>query len=574
MGIGARKTMTLAQRLYEGVDLPGEGTVGLITYMRTDSLTIADAALREIAELVRTEFGDEYALSEPRRFKTRSRNAQEAHEAIRPTSALRTPDRVAAALDRDQLRLYTLIWQRTVATQMAQARFNQVGVDIDATTETARYRLRATGRTMIFDGHLRVYSEGRDDGPDEEGESRLPELAADQLLALLEVLPEQHFTQPPPRFTEASLVKTLEELGIGRPSTYASIISTIQDRGYVRLEDRRFFPNDVGEVVTDKLVEHFPDIVNVNFTAEMEEDLDEIAEGDLQRVQVLRQFYVPFADSLDRAEEKFERFVEELDEDCPRCIEEGRTPPGRLQKRLGRYGFFIGCTRFAEEDGGCKYIRNLDGQERPEPEMLDETCPDCGRQLQRKFGRFGPFVGCSGYPECRYIKKDPPKSTGVTCPQCKQGEIVEKRTRFGLMYGCERYPDCDFAVNHPPIADRPCPECGSLLIRRPKSLRCWGCGAELDDAFNVTKSGDPVAEAEARAAKAAARAARAAAKQGAKKKTAAKRTVAKRSTTKRTGAKRSTAKRSTAKRATATATTSSEETVSTADRAASAAAED
>jgi DNA topoisomerase-1 len=561
------------------VDLPGEGTVGLITYMRTDSLTIADAALREIAELVRTEFGAEYALSEPRRFKTRSRNAQEAHEAIRPTSALRTPDRVAAALDRDQLRLYTLIWQRTVATQMAQARFNQVGVDIDATTGTARYRLRATGRTMIFDGHLRVYSEGRDDGPDEEGESRLPELAADQLLALLEVLPEQHFTQPPPRFTEASLVKTLEELGIGRPSTYASIISTIQDRGYVRLEDRRFFPNDVGEVVTDKLVEHFPDIVNVNFTAEMEEDLDEIAEGDLQRVQVLRQFYVPFADSLDRAEEKFERFVEELDEDCPRCIEEGRTPPGRLQKRLGRYGFFIGCTRFAEEDGGCKYIRNLDGQERPEPEMLDETCPDCGRQLQRKFGRFGPFVGCSGYPECRYIKKDPPKSTGVTCPQCKQGEIVEKRTRFGLMYGCERYPDCDFAVNHPPIADRPCPECGSLLIRRPKSLRCWGCGAELDDAFNVTKSGDPVAEAEARAAKAAAREARAAAKQGAKKKTAAKktaakRTVAKRSTTKRTSAKRSTAKRSTAKRATATATTSSEETVSTADRAASAAAED
>jgi DNA topoisomerase-1 len=206
--------------------------------------------------------------------------------------------------------------------------------------------------------------------------------------------------------------------------------------------------------------------------------------------------------------------------------------------------------------------------------MLEETCPDCGRQLQRKFGRFGPFVGCSGYPECRYIKKDPPKSTGVTCPQCKQGEIVEKRTRFGLMYGCERYPDCDFAVNHPPIADRPCPECGSLLIRRPKSLRCWGCGAELDDAFNVTKPGDPVAEAEARAAKAAARAARAAAKQGAKKKTAAKRTAAKRSTTKRTAAKRSTTKRSTAKRATATATTSSEETVSTADRAASAAAED
>ncbi|HKE53450.1 MAG TPA: type I DNA topoisomerase, partial [Actinomycetota bacterium] len=217
--------------------------------------------------------------------------------------------------------------------------------------------------------------------------------------------------------------------------------------------------------------------------------------------------------------------------------------------------FFIGCSRFAEEEGGCKYIRNLDGQERPEPEMLDETCPDCGRPLQRKFGRFGPFVGCSGYPDCRYIKKDPPKSTGVTCPQCRQGEIVERRTRFGLMYGCERYPDCDFAVNHPPIGDHPCPECGSLLIRRPKSIRCWGCGAELDGDFNVTKSGDPQAEAEARAAKAAARAARAAAKKRtttskkttakrspARKKTATKKTTAKRSTTRKSATKRSPAK--------------------------------
>jgi len=532
LGFGARKTMTLAQRLYEGVDLPGEGTVGLITYMRTDSLNLAESALREIAELVRAEFGREYAIAEPRRFKTRSRNAQEAHEAIRPTSVFRTPDRVAAALDRDQLRLYTLIWQRTVATQMAQARFNQVGVDIDAVAGAARYRLRATGRTMVFDGHLRVYAEGRDDAADEDGDRRLPELTAEQALRLLELLPEQHFTQPPPRFTEASLVKTLEELGIGRPSTYASIISTIQDRGYVRLEDRRFFPNDVGEVVTDKLIEHFPDIVNVNFTAEMEEDLDEIAEGELQRVQVLRQFYMPFSEALERAEEKFERYVEELDEECPRCIEEGRTPPGRLQKRLGRYGFFIGCSRFAEEDGGCKYIRNLDGQVRPEPEMLDETCPDCGRPLQRKFGRFGPFVGCSGYPDCRYIKKEPPTSTGVRCPQCKEGDIVIRRTRFGLMYGCERYPDCDFAVNHPPDADHPCPQCGSLLVRRPKSVRCWGCGAEFDLELNLTKSGDPEAEAEARTAKAAARAARAAKKGG---------TTAKR-TTRKSATKRSTAK--------------------------------
>jgi DNA topoisomerase-1 len=577
LGFGARKTMTLAQRLYEGVDLPGEGTVGLITYMRTDSLNLAETALREMAELVRAEFGPRYALAEPRRFKTRSRNAQEAHEAIRPTSAFRTPDRVAAALDRDQLRLYTLIWQRTVATQMAQARFNQVGVDIDATAGTVRYRLRATGRTMIFDGHLRVYAEGRDDGPEENGETRLPELRAEQPLTMLELLPEQHFTQPPPRFTEASLVKTLEELGIGRPSTYASIISTIQDRGYVRLEDRRFYPNDVGEVVTDKLVEHFPDIMNVNFTAELEEDLDEIAEGDLQRVQVLRQFYVPFTEALERAEEKFERYVEELDEECPRCIEEGRTPPGRLQKRLGRYGFFIGCTRFAEEDGGCKYIRNLDGQERPEPELLDEICPKCGKnQLQRKFGRFGPFVGCSGYPECDYIKKDPPKSTGVTCPQCKQGEIVEKRTRFGLMFGCDRYPECDFAVNHPPEPDRPCPECGSLLVRRPKSLRCWGCGAELDLSFDVKKHGDPEAEAAARAAKAAARAARAAARGGGRKKATAAKTSTSKAPARKTAAKKTAGKPATARtrsKKASPANGSSSEDGSTADRAAGAAAE-
>ena len=544
LGFGARRTMTLAQRLYEGVDLPGEGTVGLITYMRTDSVSLAESALREIGEVVRGEFGERYTLEQPRRYKTRSRNAQEAHEAIRPTSVLRSPERLAGTLDRDQLRLYTMIWQRTVATQMAEARFNQVGVDVGAVSDGATYGLRATGQTLIFDGFIRVYTEGRDEGPDEDAENRLPELTAEQALRMLDVLPEQHFTQPPPRFSEASLVKTLEELGIGRPSTYASIISTIQDRGYVRLEDRRFYPEDVAEVVTDKLVEHFADVVDVNFTARMEEELDEIAEGGARRSAVLREFWVPFSEDLERAEEKFERYIEDLDEECPRCIEEGRTPPGRLQIRLGRYGRFIGCSRFADEDGGCRYIRNLNGEERPEPEMLDETCPECGRQLQRKVGRYGPFVGCSGYPECRYIKKDPPKSLEITCPQCGQGEIVEKRTRFGLFYGCDRYPECDFGVSNPPLKDHPCPECGSLLLERPKSYRCWNCGAELDKGLNVTKHGDPEAEAAARAAKAAARAERR------KTKTAAKRTSAKRSTSKRSTAKRTTAKRTTAKRAT------------------------
>ncbi len=531
LGFGARRTMSIAQRLYEGIDLPGEGTVGLITYMRTDSVNIAESALREIAELVKTEYGQAYGLAEFRRYKTRSRNAQEAHEAVRPTSVLRTPQRVAASLDRDQLRLYTMIWQRTMATQMAEARFNQVGVDIEAVAPAsngdapATYGLRATGQTLIFDGFRRVYFEGRDEGPDEDAESMLPELTAEQLLRMLEVLPEQHFTQPPPRYTEASLVKTLEELGIGRPSTYASIISTIQDRGYVRLEDKRFFPEDVAGVVIDKLIEHFPDVVDTSFTAYMEKELDDIAEGDLPKVQMLHEFNGPFERALEKAEHSFERYSEELDETCPLCPTEGREP-GRLEVKLGRYGKFIGCTNYPD----CRYIRNMDGSERPEPEMLDETCPDCGRQLQRRVGRYGPFVGCSGYPDCRYIKKEPPTSTGVTCPQCGQGEIVEKRTRFGLMYGCERYPDCDFAVNHPPIADRPCPECGGLLVRRPKSIRCWTCGAEMDDELNVTKPGDVEAEAEARAAKSAARAARAAAK-------------AKKSPAKRSGAKKGAAKR-------------------------------
>ncbi len=528
LGFGARKTMSIAQRLYEGLDLPGEGTVGLITYMRTDSVNLAETAIREIAEVVRTEFGRDYALTEPRRYRTRSRNAQEAHEAIRPTSALRTPARVASALDRDQLRLYTLIWQRTVATQMTEARFNQVGVDIEATHDGAAYGLRATGQTLLFDGFIRVYTEGRDEGPDEDAESRLPDLRPEEPLRMLEILPEQHFTQPPPRYAEASLVKTLEELGIGRPSTYASIISTIQDRGYVRLEDKRFYPEDVGEVVTDKLVEHFADIVDVNFTARMEEELDEIAEGQTGRTEVLKDFWVPFKEDLERAEEKFERYVEDLDEECPRCLEEGRKPPGRLQIRLGRYGRFIGCSRFADEDGGCKYIRNLNGEERPEPETIDETCPECGRPLQRRVGRYGPFVGCSGFPECRYIKKDPPKRTGVTCPQCGQGELVEKRTRFGAFYGCDRYPECDLAVSNPPVKDHPCPECGSILLERPKSYRCWNCGAEMDREFRVRKHGDPEAEAAARAAKAAARAERSKAKRATAPKAAAKRSTGKR----------------------------------------------
>ncbi len=548
LGFSARKTMTLAQRLYEGIDLPGEGTVGLITYMRTDSVNIADSALREVAELVTAEYGSAYALEEPRRYKTKSRNAQEAHEAIRPTSVLRSPSKMASILDRDQLRLYTLLWQRTMATQMAEARFNQVGVDVAAEAPPASgeegettYGLRATGQTMVFDGFIRVYKEGRDEGPDEDAEKTLPDLTEAQLLRMLEVVPEQHFTQPPPRFSEASLVKTLEELGIGRPSTYASIIDTIQRREYVTLEEKRFRPTDVGEVVTDKLIEHFPDVVDVNFTAYMEKELDDIAEGDLRKLQMLEEFNGPFERSLEKAEHSFERYEESLDEDCPLCPKEGREP-AKLQVKLGRYGKFIGCPNYPD----CRYIRNMDGSERAEPEMLDELCPDCGRQLQKRVGRFGPFVGCSGYPDCRYIKKDPAKSTGVACPQCKQGELIEKRSRFGTtFYSCDRYPDCDCAVGNPPEKDHACPECGALLLRRPKSLRCWGCGAELDLDYQVTKSGDVAEETAAREAKAAAKAARAASK---KKPDAKKKPTARRKTTATARKKSAAKKKSTARK--------------------------
>ena len=474
LGFSARKTMTLAQRLYEGVTIPGEGQVGLITYMRTDSVNIAEQALAEIAELVKGLYGQEYALAEPRRYRKKQRGAQEAHEAVRPTGAARLPDQLDQVLDRDQARLYRLIWQRTVASQMAEARFDQVSVDIGATSpraEAPAYLLRATGQTLKFDGFRRVYFEGRDDATDEDAESMLPALTAEQVLRLLELVPDQHFTQPPPRYTEASLVKTLEENGVGRPSTYASIISTLQDRKYVRLEDKRFFPEDIGLVVSDTLVDYFPDIVDVGFTARMEDELDDIADGQAAWVAVLRAFYEPFIGTVEavRDGKKIQPPVIYLDEACPRCPEEGREP-SKLVKKLGRYGMFIGCEKYPE----CKYTRPLEG-DAPEPVLLDEACPTCGKPLQERRGRFGPFVGCSGYPECKYIKKEPPKRLGITCPECKQGELVERKGRFGSFFSCERYPDCTFSVNQQPQPE-PCPNCGGLVVAaRAGATRCIAC---------------------------------------------------------------------------------------------------
>lgn len=470
LGFSSRKTMTIAQQLYEGVSLPGEGQVGLITYMRTDSVHIAEPALRELADVVKEQYGARYALDKPRRYRKKSPRAQEAHEAIRPTKAARLPDVVERHLNRDQARLYRLIWQRTVASQMAEALLDQVSVDIEGAAEGAeRYLLRATGQTVRFDGFRRVYFEGRDDAADEDAESRLPELAEEQALRLLQVLPEQHFTQPPPRFTEASLVKTLEELGIGRPSTYAPTIGTLVEREYVLLEEKRFTPTDVGYVVVDLLVEWFPEIVDYSFTARMEEELDEIAEGRMRWVEVLDEFYGPFGRLMEKAHEQIDKAEvtsQPIGEQCPKC---GK---GNLVNKLGRYGRFISCDRFPE----CDYSRPLEGQERPEPEPTGEVCPECGKPLIRRVGRYGPFVGCSGYPDCKYVKKQERK-TGVSCPQCGEGELIQKRTRRGgrVFYGCNRYPECDFTVGQRPLQE-PCPECGGLVVSTAKGTKCTSCG--------------------------------------------------------------------------------------------------
>jgi DNA topoisomerase I len=472
LGFSARKTMQVAQRLYEGVEIPGEGQVGLITYMRTDSVNMAGQALEEISQVVKQLYGQEYALPKPRHYKKKQRGAQEAHEAIRPSSATRYPDAVGNVLDRDQGRLYRLIWQRAVASQMAEARFDQVAVDIEGrpASDGPTYMLRATGQTLKFDGFRRVYFEGRDDTLDEDAEATLPSLTAEQALRLVDLLPEQHFTQPPPRFSEASLVKTLEENGIGRPSTYAPTLSTLVDRGYVRVEERRFFPEDIGFVVVDILVEHFPEIVDVGFTARMEDELDDIADGQRAWVDVLEAFYVPFIRLVEKSKGEIKPPEEELDEMCPRCPEEGREP-ANLVIKLGRFGRFIGCKNYPE----CKYTRPLEANGGPEPELLDEACPECGKPLMRRTGRYGPFVGCSGYPDCKYIKKER-KGTGVTCPTCKQGEIVERRGRFGPFYSCERYPDCDFSINQTPLPE-PCPACQGIVVKaRGGARRCTVCG--------------------------------------------------------------------------------------------------
>ena len=450
LGYSVKRTMVLAQQLYEGISMGASGSVGLITYMRTDSLHVAESALHQARDVVTQEFGAEYALDKPRHYKTRSKGAQEAHEAIRPTDLSRTPDRVKRFLKPEQLRLYAMIWQRTIASQMAPARFENTRLDVEA----AQYVLRANGRRVLFDGFLRVYTEGTEE-PEKEI-SPLPEVTPGEALKLLGLDASQHFTQPPARFTEASLVKTLEEFGIGRPSTYAPTISTLVGRKYVRKEGRALIPEDVGFVVTDFLHEHFPDIVDTGFTARMEEDLDKIADGEVEWVPVVRDFFEPFSKRVEektKSVKKSDVTEEATDRVCPKC---GRP----VVIKLGRYGRFYSCTGFAKgkkgqplPPGACDYSEPLEGQREPQLEILEgEMCPECGKPLAKRRGRFGPFVGCTGYPDCKYIKKTQEK-TGVVCPECGKGELVRRRGRGrSMFYGCERYPECTYTARELPAA--------------------------------------------------------------------------------------------------------------------------
>jgi DNA topoisomerase-1 len=510
-----KRTMMIAQRLYEGIELGEEGLVGLITYMRTDSTRVSPDAITEIREYVTKEYGTNYLPESPNTYKEK-KEAQAAHEAIRPTSAMRHPDQVKQYLQEDEFKVYKLIWQRFVASQMNPAVFDQTTVDIDAKSGTDVFWFRVTGSVMKFDGFLKVYEESKEgkDEEDEELKHKLPPLEAGQKLTLKELKPEQHFTEPPPRYNEASLVKELEERGIGRPSTYATILSTIQERQYATKIGGKFTPTEIGLVVTDLLVENFKDIFDFQYTARLEEELDEIEEGKETWTDTLAEFYKKFAKDLKYAEkhmENIKRMEKPTDEKCELCgaplvikwgkhgsfyacstydkenpdtckftkenpinlpdldsadlqetaQEEYCENCGRVMVlKRGRFGQFMACTGYPD----CKTTRRLDQGKRVPDIPLDEKCPDCGRNLIIRHGRFGEFTSCSGYPECKYVKQN---FIGVKCPLCGEGELVEKRARKGnTFYGCSRYPKCKFTSAAKPIPEK-CPDCGSeFLVER------------------------------------------------------------------------------------------------------------
>jgi len=513
----AKRTMGVAQRLYEGVELGEEGSVALITYMRTDSVNVSQDALQQVRQMIPERFGSNYLPEKPNYYKSK-KDAQEAHEAVRPTDVTRTPDDVRKYLPDDQFKLYQLIWQRFVASQMLPAIFDQTSIDISA----GDYTFRATGSVQKFDGYLRVYqmpvagADREDDEKDDEGEGKsLPRVTEGQTLRLDQIRPDQHFTEPPPRYTEATLVKELEEKGIGRPSTYASIISTIVEREYVRKDQGRFTPTMLGERVSVLLVKSFDDVFDVTFTARLEEELDEIEEGKLPWRDAVREFWGKFVIDLAKAGDEMVSYKAGIPtgKKCEKCGE------GELLERISRHGFFLGCSRYPDcdfiqdmapeitDDGGenkieycencgkemaikrgrfgtflactgypdCKTTRRMVQGTRialQPDEPLDEKCTLCGNGLVKKHGRFGEFIGCTGYPKCKYTR---PITMGIKCPKCNEGEFVRRgsagkggRGRPRVFYGCSRYPDCDFTTPHMPLAE-PCPKCGAPFIVEKKT---------------------------------------------------------------------------------------------------------
>ena len=469
--MSAKDTMRVAQQLYEGIKLGDKDAVGLITYMRTDSLNLSDDFLSACADYVKEKVGKEYAPAKPRKFKTKSKGAQEAHEAIRPTHVDFAPEDIKQYLDEKQFKVYNIIWQRAVASQMTEAIMTSASIDIN--TEDDKYSLRATGQTIKFDGFLKVYRT-------DTKENLLPIVKEGQNVKLDSLEPTQHFTQPPARYTEASLVKILEEYGIGRPSTYAPTISTIQDRLYVVKEEKRLKPTDMGTIVNDILVEHFADIVDYKFTAEMEEDLDQIAHGKKKWQPIIKTFYKPFHKNLEvktKTLTKKELTEETTEEKCEKCGES-------MVIKTGRFGRFMACTGYPE----CKNTKPVPGNEeaKEEQEVIDEECPDCGKPLVKKHGRFGAFLGCSGYPDCKHIKKFS-QSTGVKCPECEKGEIVSRKSRNKrIFYSCDKYPKCKFALWGKPTGDK-CKVCDSLMVEKGKNVVCGNKDCDSNASKKKTK---------------------------------------------------------------------------------------
>jgi DNA topoisomerase I len=516
-----KRTMMLAQRLYEGIELGKEGSVGLITYMRTDSTRVSEDALREVREYVAERYGKPFLPDAANIYKSK-KDAQDAHEAIRPTSMAYAPEAVEKYLAEDEMKLYRLIWNRFVASQMMPALYDQTTIDVTARGKNGLdYLFRATGSVLKFEGFLKIYQEGKDqsDEEDEELKHRLPVVTEGETLRFRAIRPEQHFTEPPPRYNEATLVKKLESDGVGRPSTYASILSTIQEREYVTKEGGRFTPTELGMVVTDLLIESFDDIFDVKYTARMEEELDEIEDGKLDWREAMAEFYGKFSRDLEHAEEHMtdiKRMEKPTDLTCEKC---GKP----LVIKWGKHGSFIACTGYPEctytreltvdlpdvdkadlsEQGeeeycencgrpmvlkkgrfgqfyactgypDCKTTKPIGGPQKKPDKPLDEKCPQCGNNLVMKTGRYGEFTACSNYPECKYVKQ---KTIGVKCPECSAGEIVERRSKRGkTFYGCNRWPDCNFVAWGKPVAEK-CPECGSpyLIEKWLKSGSVWQC---------------------------------------------------------------------------------------------------